>query len=258
MIRPRDRGSGGSGRGFTILEVLIALVVLVIGILGVLALIPAAVQTAGDTVDQLTLAEHAESVIASVRLGARDHTYEVWATDPVSGGRVLKHAFVLLPHPAALPVGQPVPVALRPDGTADPAVFDHRACILLPTGSDKTFVYPRAGASEGGAGVSVENGAGDVLAARDDMARPAGEPLVRAVYGDQQVAADGRPLPGYSFALVIQRARVDGTRRDGLYTVTVLLFKAFRPWTQGAEPSSPVAVYTTELMVGPMTIPGGG
>jgi type II secretory pathway pseudopilin PulG len=244
---------------FTLLEVLIALVVLVVGILGVLALVPASVQTAGETVDQLTLAEHAESIVATLRLAAREHAHEVWqVTDPVSGARTLRHAFLLFPHPAALPLGRAVPAALRPDGTADPAVFDDRACILLPVRSDKTFVYPRASVAEGGAGVAVENGLGDVTAARDDMARPAGEPLVRAVYGNQTVAADGKPLPGYSFALVVQRARVDGARRDGLYSVTVLLFKGFRPWGPDVAESAPVAIYTTELMAGPMTIPGGG
>lgn len=237
-------------RGFTILEVLIALVVLVIGVLGVFALVPASVRSAADTVDDLHLAQQAESIIASLRLGARERAYEVWQPGPP---RRLASAFLLLPHPAAVPMGQPSPRALLPDGTADPAIFDHPACLLLPHGSDATFVYPRVDAAS-------ENGRGDVAAARDDLRRPAGEPLVRRVYGNQPFAADGTPLPGYGFALMVQRASTGGAPVDGLYRVTVLLYHGFIAWDPAnpAQESKPVATYTTELMVGPMTFTAGG
>lgn len=87
--------------------------VLVVGVLGVFALVPTSVQTAGETVDQLTLAERAESILQPVRLGARD-AREVWGPDPVTGRRARRHAFILLPLPAALPVVQPLPVETAP------------------------------------------------------------------------------------------------------------------------------------------------
>jgi prepilin-type N-terminal cleavage/methylation domain-containing protein len=237
-------------RGFTILEVLIALVVLVIGILGVFALVPTSVKSAASTVDDLHLAQQAESIVAALRLAARERAYEVW--EGVAPDRRLKCAFLVLPHPAAVPLGQPSPRALLPDGRVDPTIFDHPACILLPHGAESTFVYPRVNAA-------AENALGDAATARDDLARAAGEPLVRRVYGNQLLAADGTPLPGYGFALVVQRAAVDGVSVDGLYRVTVLLYHGFIPYDPAspAEETKPAATYTTELMVGPMTIGAG-
>lgn len=239
----------GRRRGFTLLEVLIALVVLVIGILGILALVPTAVRTAGDAVDDLVAAQQAHSIVAALRLGARDLYHEAWVDAP--GGRRLAHAFFLFPHPAALPPGEAPPPARRPDGAVDPSIFDHPACVLLPHGVDASFVYPR------GAPVAAENGAGDAALARDDMARAPGEPLVRRVYGGAAAAADGTALPGYAFALLVQRASVDGARVDGLYRVTVLLYHGFTPWDPAspAEEPRPIATYTTELMVGPVALP---
>ncbi|MCO5171276.1 MAG: prepilin-type N-terminal cleavage/methylation domain-containing protein [Planctomycetes bacterium] len=235
--------------GFTLLEVLIALVVLVVGILGILALVPTAVRTAGDAVDDLVAAQQAHSVVAALRLGARDLYHEAWVDTP--DGRRLAHAFFLFPHPAATPPGQPPPAARRPDGAIDPAIFDHPACILLPHGTDASFVYPRA------TPIAAENGQGDAAAARDDMARAPGEPLVRRAYGGPAAAADGTPLPGYAFALLVQRASVDGARVDGLYRVTVLLYHGFGAWDPASptDEPAPMAMYTTELMVGPMSIP---
>jgi type II secretory pathway pseudopilin PulG len=237
---------------FTLLEVLIALVVLVLGILGVAAIIPQSVRTAGDTVDALALSDQARSVVAALKLGARERCHEVWTG--AGPTRRLVHAFLVLPHPDA---GSPPAVTVRADGSVDPAIFGHEACILLPTGLpsgvDKQFVYPR---STRGAGIAAENGGGDPATARDDGARPAGEPLVRAVYGGQATGPDGRPLPGHGFAFLLQRARPGGVPRDGLYQVTIHLFKGFEPWepTGGAESKAPVAIYTTELMAGPMKV----
>lgn len=236
--------------GFTLLEVLIALVVLVLGILGVAAIIPQSVRTAGDTVDALALSDQARSVVAALKLGARERCHEVWTGSGPT--RRLAHAFIVLPHPD---VATAPAVVVRADGSVDPAIFGHEACILLPvglpSGMDKQFVYPR---STRGSGIAAENGGGSVAAARDDAARPAGEPLVRAVYGGRQTGPDGRPLPGYGFAFTIQRARPGGIPKDGLYLVTIHLFKGFEPWEPagGAAEKAPVAVYTTELMAGPL------
>lgn len=238
-------------RAFTILEVLIALVVLVVGILGIFALVPTSVRSASDTVDDLVASQQVQSIVAALRLGARDLRHEVWTG--VAPSRTLTHAFFFFPHPAALPVGQSPPAVYRADGSVDPAVFDHPACILLPHGVEHVFVYPRR------APIAVENGRGTAADARDDMDRLAGEPLVRSVYGNPGFAADGSPLPGYAFALLLQRTRVDGASVDGLYRVTVLLYHGFNAWdpaSPAAEPK-PVATYTTELMVGPMTVPAG-
>lgn len=245
-----------SRTGFTILEVLIALVVLVIGILGIFALVPTAVRSAASTVDELHASQQARSIVEALRLGARDLSHEVWRD--TGTGRELVHAFFWFPHPAALPAGQPPPPVLLADGTVDPAVFDHPACILLPHGVDRTFVYPRA-AAPGGAGVAVENGRGDARAARDDLAPGPGEPLVRRVYGGAGFAPDGTPLPGYSFALMLSRARVDGASTDGLYRVSVLLYHGFTPYDPAAptEEKKPIAVYTTELIVGPTAARSG-
>lgn len=242
---------GERSHAFTLLEVLIALVVLVVGILGIFALVPTSVRTASDTVDDLIASQQVQSIVAALRLGARDLRHEAWTG--VGPARTLTHAFFFFPHPAALPPGQSPPAVYRADGTVDPAVFDHPACVLLPHGVDHVFVYPRR------APIADENGRGDASAARDDFARPPGEPLVRQVYGGPAFAADGSPLPGYAFALLLQRAQVDGRAVDGLYRVTVLLYHGFAPWdpTSPTEEPKPVATYTTELMVGPMTVPAG-
>ncbi len=242
MVGGRGPGPGG---GFTLVEVLIALVVLVVGILGIFALVPTSVRTAGASVDDLAASQEVHSIVAALRLGARDLSHEVWTGAPPA--RRLQHAFFLLPHPAAIAPGETPPVVLRPDGTVDPAIFDHPACILLPHGTAATFVYPRA-AAPGGQGIARENGDGAAAAARDDLARPAGEPLVRRTY---PIDADR------SFALVIERAAVDGQRVDGLYRVTVLLYRGFVPWDPASptDEARPVASYTTELMVGPMSVP---
>lgn len=236
---------------------LIALVVLVIGILGIFALVPTAVRSASSTVDELHASQQARSIVEALRLGARDLSHEVWRD--TGTGRSLQHAFFFFPHPAALPPGTPSPTVYLPDGRVDPAVFDHRACILLPHGVDKTFVYPRALPYPGGGGIAGENGRGDALQARDDLAPPPGEPLVRRTYGNASFAADGSPLPGYSFAVVISRARVEGASVDGLYRVSVMLYHGFTDFdpTSGTEEKRPVAVYTTELMVGPAAGSGG-
>lgn len=242
------RGRRGQGGGFTLVEVLIALVVLVVGILGIFALVPTSTRSAADSVDDLAASQEVHSVLAALRLAAREHHHEVWTGAPPA--RRLQHAFLLFPHPAALPPGQSPPTPLRADGSADPAVFDHPACLLLPHGVDKAFVYPRA-AAPAGQGIARENGLGDAAAARDDLARPPGEPLVRRTFAGE----DDR-----SFALLIERAVVDGQRVDGLYRVTVLLYRGFEPWDPASptDEARPVATYTTELMVGPMSLPAGG
>lgn len=240
---------GERSHGFTLLEVLIALVVLVVGVLGIFAIVPTSVRSASDTVDDLVASQQVQSIVAALRLGARDLRHEVWTG--VAPARTLSHAFFFFPHPAALPAGQSPPAVYRADGTVDPAVFDHPACVLLPHGVDHVFVYPRR------APIAAENGRGAAAAARDDLDRPADQPLVRQVYGDAGFAADGSPLPGYAFALRLERARVGGRPVDGLYRVTVLLYHGFVPWDPAspAEEARPVAMYTTELMVGPMTVP---
>ena len=242
---------GEGSRGFTLLEVLVALVVLVVGILGIFALVPTSVRSASDTVDDLVASQQVQSIVAALRLGARELRHEVWTG--VAPARTLTHAFFFFPHPAALPAGQSPPAVYRADGTVDPAVFDHPACVLLPHGVEHVFVYPRC------APIGTENGQGNALVARDDFSRPAGEPLVRQVYGNAGFAADGSPLPGYAFALLLQRTRIDGRSVDGLYRVTVLLYHGFVPWDPAspAQEAQPVATYTTELMVGPMTLPAG-
>ena len=72
-------------------------------------------------------------------------------------------------------------------------------------------------------------------------------------------APAGTLIPPYSFAFAVQRAKVDGVARDGLYLVTVFLFKGFLPYDPAspAQEPAPVAVYTTELMAGPASTGAG-
>lgn len=233
--------------GFTLLEVLIALVVLGLGVIGILSIVPTGVRSAAAAADSMAADELAASVVAALRLAAAERTHVAW--EEVDGARQVQRAFLLLPLPEAYLDEAGVPRGLpTPD---DPAVFGSRACLLLPFGSERVFVYPRRGEPEQ---VARENGQGDPARARDDGQRINGEPLVRRVYGGRSYTGpDGKLKRGLGYALSIQRAEVGGRPRDGLYSVTIYVYRGFEPWEPGspAEEAEPLAIYTTELMAGP-------
>lgn len=229
-------------RGLTLLELLVATFVLCVGILGVLAALPTVAAGSNRVESTLEGSDAARAIADALREGARGSTHVVWEVAP-DGRRTPRSVYLLLPY---APAGA--------GGAAEPGVFGERCCLLLPHGTDKVFTYPRAGDA---AEIARKNGGGDAGAAVEAV-----EPEdVFALAPDA-----GEEARGTSFAIRVQRARVAGQPRDGLYRFAVHVYRGQTPG-ELPLPAKQVATLATELFVGPHdgldvgvppTAPGGG
>lgn len=216
-------------RGLTLLELLVAMFVLGVGVLGLMAALPVLAASGARVEGTLEASAALPMILDTLREGARRHTHVVW---DATGSRGEPRSVYML-----LPFGSAGGATESPPGAAPPGVFGERGCILLPFGTDAVFTYPRAGdATE----VAAKNGGGDATRAQEALTPEALYPLVPAP-GDGAHAA---------FALRVQRARVAGQPRDGLYVFAVLLYRA-QAAAPGEDLGRLVAQVVTELAVGP-------
>lgn len=231
------------------MEILISIVVLALGMLGLASLLPSAAKSAACAEQRIKSAQHAREVLAAVLAGAQD-VHLRWERH--EQGRDLRGAFFFLPHPAAAPPeGAPGPTAPEVFGLE---VFGRRDLILLPLGSDKVFVFPRADEARE---VAARNGDGAVVSALDDRPQlDLSEASQRPVYLLDAPPA-GVDRLATSFALAVQRRRVHGVARDGLYAVTILVFRT----TAANSPAvrhELVAQVTADVAAGPSEVAPAG
>lgn len=210
----------------TLLEVLLAALVLSVGLLGLLGAIPGLARTGNQAALDVLIDEQAASAWAALRTGARDGLHVEWTVDPPGPDGVVHRrpaqVWISFPHPAARPTDPPADPLGSPD------------CLVLPWASDAVLLYPRAGDPA-------------AVAAANAALAPAGE-RPAALY----LLPGADPLEaGLGFAVRVQRARVAGRARNGLYLVALQFFRV--PPGGEAEPDSWTALHTfaSELAAGP-------
>ncbi|RMG15705.1 MAG: prepilin-type N-terminal cleavage/methylation domain-containing protein [Planctomycetota bacterium] len=240
-------------RGFTILEIVIAIFVLALGIAGIVAIYPTAIRTGKQSVD--------DSYAASIALSVADALQASMRESFPTGG---PSRYVIFNHDGVLDA----PPADKKDFSGE-AMHQKDYCVLLPIGGNELFypvpnltgpgLHPAALLDQRAGGAQVDNGAGQLIYAKDTegtghlwIARtyplgryragegPTGEVRTEFRFLDinpgvtdaKLVAADR--YCSYSYAFLLRRwgpVRVGDTTdppgSDGLIRARILVFRDF-------------------------------